>query len=237
MGDTKLRGPADATTEAFDNGEAAGNLPLVSLPDTEMEGGSDPLAVALVAAEKQTIMREQAMRIQANEARSGHQLQDSVGKKLLFDQAGEWAACVGKLCKLSAEDVQRRCGQALRGGTAGEPVLVVPTRPGFVRMYGPDFWSKFKPMDWCYGDAVFNDPRREVQVTFEQYCENLLRREELEYDVYEGVLLLISKSIHKNTTVKSPPYLRITNGFWTSICYHALVFQHVDLAWDFVCVR
>ena len=46
----KLRGPADATTEAFDSGEAADNLPFVSLPDTEMEGGSVPLAVALVAA-------------------------------------------------------------------------------------------------------------------------------------------------------------------------------------------
>ena len=63
---------------------------------------------------------------------------------------------------------------------------MVPTRRGFVRMYDPDFWSKFNPMDWCYGDAVFNDPRRERQLTFEQYCENLLRREELEYDVYEG---------------------------------------------------
>ncbi len=186
VGDTKLRGPADATTEAFDSGEAADNLPFVSLPDTEMEGGSDPLAVALVAAEKQTIMREQAMRIQANEARSGHHLQDSVGKKLLLDQAGEWVACVRKLSKMSAADVQRRCGHALRGATAGEPVLVVPTRRGFVRMYDPDFWSKFNPMDWCYGDAVFNDPRRERQLTFEEYCENLLRREELEYDVYEG---------------------------------------------------
>ena len=87
---------------------------------------------------------------------------------------------------MSAEDVQRRCGHALRGVTAGEPVLVVPTRRGFVRMYDPDFWSKFNPMDWCYGDAVFNDPRRESQPRFEQYCEKLLRREELENDVYEG---------------------------------------------------
>ena len=114
MEDTKLRGPADATTEAFDNGEAAGNLPLVSLPDTEMEGGSDPLAVALVAAEKQTIMREQAMRIQANEARSGHQLQDSVGKKLLFDQAGEWAACVGGIGQI----VSGGCAKTLWAGSS-----------------------------------------------------------------------------------------------------------------------
>ena len=50
-------------------------------------------------------------------------------------------------------------------------------------MYDPDFWSKFNPMDWCYGDAVYNDPRRDVQVTFEEFCDNLLRREELEYEL------------------------------------------------------
>ena len=58
IGDTKLRGPADATSDAFDSGEAADNLPFVSLPDTEMEGGDDPLALAMIAAEKQTIMKE-----------------------------------------------------------------------------------------------------------------------------------------------------------------------------------
>ena len=46
VGDTKLRGPADATTEAFGSGEAADNIAVRSLPDTEMEGGSDPLPVA-----------------------------------------------------------------------------------------------------------------------------------------------------------------------------------------------
>ena len=70
IGDTKLRGPADATSGAFDSGEAADNLPFVSLPDTEMEGGDDPLALAMIAAEKQTIMKEQALRTQANEATS-----------------------------------------------------------------------------------------------------------------------------------------------------------------------
>ena len=49
-------------------------MPFVSLPDTEMEGGDDPLALAMIAAEKQTIMKEQALRIQANEAKSGHHL-------------------------------------------------------------------------------------------------------------------------------------------------------------------
>ena len=88
-----------------------------------MEGGSDPVAVALVAAEKQKITKEQAMRFDANEAKSGNHLQDSLGKRMLLDQAGEWPACVGKLFKMSAEDVPRRCGQALRGAVVsrGQP--------------------------------------------------------------------------------------------------------------------
>ena len=186
IGDTKLRGPADATSAAFDSGEAADNLPFVSLPDTEMEGGDDPLALAMIAAEKQTIMKEQALRIQTNEAKSGHHLQDAVGKKLLLEQAEQWASSVKRLSKLSTVDVQRRCGRALQGVGAAEHVLVVPTKHSFVRMYDSDFWSKFNPMDWCYGDAVYNDPRRDIQLTFEEFCDNLLRREELEYDLYDG---------------------------------------------------
>ena len=33
---------------------------------------------------------------------------------------------------------------------------------------------------------MYNDPRRDVQLTFEEFCDNLLRREELEYDLYDG---------------------------------------------------
>ena len=34
-------------------------------------------------------------------------------------------------------------------------------------------------MDWCYGDAVFNNLQRDIQLIFEEFNENLLRREEL----------------------------------------------------------
>ena len=100
-----------------------------------------------------------------------------MGKKLLLEQAEQWASSVKRLSKLSAVDVQRRCGRALQGVGAAEHVLVVPTKHGFVRMYDPDFWSKFNPMDWCYGNVVYNDPRRDIQLTFKEFCENLLRRE------------------------------------------------------------
>ena len=72
---------ADATSGAFDSGEVADKLPFVSLPDTEMDGGDDPLALAMIIAEKQTVMKEQALRIQANEAKSGHHLQDVVERR------------------------------------------------------------------------------------------------------------------------------------------------------------
>ena len=70
IGETKYRGPADATSGAQDSGEASENLPFVSLPDTDLEAGSDPHALAAIAAEKQEIMKEQAMRITHNEARA-----------------------------------------------------------------------------------------------------------------------------------------------------------------------
>ncbi len=53
-------------------------------------------------------------------------------------------------------------------------------------MYDCDFWCRWNPMDWCYGDAVYNDPRRDVAPTFQEFCENLLLREELEYDLCKG---------------------------------------------------
>ena len=63
------------------------------------------MALAMIAAEKQVIMKEQALRIQANEAKSGHHLEDSVGKKLLLEQAEQWATCVKIVAKLSAVEV------------------------------------------------------------------------------------------------------------------------------------
>ena len=83
--------------------------------------------------------------------------------------------------KLSSVDKQNRYDQALSNFS-----LVEPTRPGFVKMYEPAFWCKSNPMDFCYGDLLHNDPRGQSAMTYEQYCENLLRREQLQYGVYEG---------------------------------------------------
>ncbi|MDA8583317.1 hypothetical protein N9L68_03765 [bacterium] len=53
-------------------------MPYISLPETDMEGGDDSLALAMVASEKHTSMKGQALRIQAKEAKSGHHLQGTI---------------------------------------------------------------------------------------------------------------------------------------------------------------
>ena len=62
-----------------------------------------------------------------------------------------------------------------------EDASSVPTQKGFIRMYDSDFWCRWNPMDWCYGDAVYNDDRRDITPSFQEFCENMLLREELEY--------------------------------------------------------
>ncbi len=114
LGDTKYRGPADATSDALETGEAKENLPYVSLPDTEMEGCGDKMALAAVAAEKQLVMKDTAKRNAKHEASSGHNLRDTIGDGLLKDQAREWQANIKSLAKLSAAGVTQRCDEALR---------------------------------------------------------------------------------------------------------------------------
>ena len=162
IGETKYRGPADATSGAQESGEAAENVPYVSLPDTDIEASSDPHALAAVAAEKQEIMKEQAMRIARNEANAngdgGGKMVDRVGRELLKEEAGSWEATAQNIAsKISSADKQSRYDQAL-----SNVALVMPTRPGFVKMHEPSFWCKFNPMDFCYGDILHNDPRRET---------------------------------------------------------------------------
>ena len=41
-------------------------------------------------------------------------------------------------------------------------------------------------MDWCYGDAVYFDDKREIAPTYDEFCQNMFLREEMEYDMYPG---------------------------------------------------
>ena len=71
--------------------------------------------------------------------------------------------------------------QSVIGYNSTEDTSPVPTQKGFLRTYDWDFWCRWNPMDWCYGDAGYNDPRREITPSFQEFCENMLLREELEY--------------------------------------------------------
>ncbi len=55
-------------------------------------------------------------------------------------------------------------------------------------MWEPDFWQQWAPMLWCYArvcrPGLYEAPYK--QLTFKEHCRNLLLREGLEYDLYDG---------------------------------------------------
>ena len=57
-------------------------------------------------------------------------------------------------------------------------------------MYEPRFWQEWDPLDWCYGDFLYGDPKlneeSSKQQDYKQYVKQCLLREELGYDTYEG---------------------------------------------------
>ena len=72
----------------------------------------------------------------------------------------------------------------------GNARLIVPTRQKYANMWQHTFWQEWNPMDWCYGDCVYGDPKLNEkpykQTSYQDWCKHLHLREELEYDVYDG---------------------------------------------------
>ena len=68
--------------------------------------------------------------------------------------------------------------------------LVVPTGRGYANMYESTCWQQWNPLDWCYGDFLYGDPKLDeepyTQQDYKQYVKQCLLREELEYDTYVG---------------------------------------------------
>ena len=68
--------------------------------------------------------------------------------------------------------------------------LVVPTGRGYAKMYESTFWQQWDPLDWCYGDFLYGDPKLDEepdkQQDYKQYVTQCILREELEYDTYVG---------------------------------------------------
>ena len=61
--------------------------------------------------------------------------------------------------------------------------LVVPTGRGYAKMYESTFWQQWDPLDWCYGDFLYGDPKLDEehykQQDYKQYVKQCLLREEL----------------------------------------------------------
>ena len=57
-------------------------------------------------------------------------------------------------------------------------------------MYESTCWQQWDPLDWCYGDFLYGDPKLDEepykQQDYKQYVKQCLLREELEYDTYVG---------------------------------------------------
>ena len=55
-------------------------------------------------------------------------------------------------------------------------------------MYESTFRQQWDPLDWCYGDFLYGDPKLDEepykQQDYKQYVKQCLLREELEYDTY-----------------------------------------------------
>ena len=62
--------------------------------------------------------------------------------------------------------------------------LVVPTGRGYAKMYESTVWQQWDPLDWCYGDFLYGDPKLDEepykQQDYKQYVKQCLLREELE---------------------------------------------------------
>ncbi len=62
--------------------------------------------------------------------------------------------------------------------------VVVPTGVEPVSMFAPSFWSAFAPLTFPYGDGVFG-LERDAELTYVEWCQYLMDREELAYEVDE----------------------------------------------------
>ena len=75
------------------------------------------------------------------------------------------------------EDASAKWSRTVRGA----PRLEVPTASQAVSMFDPSFWTSFDPKSFPYGDGVYG-LQRDAVLTFDEWGQCLLQRDELEYD-------------------------------------------------------
>ena len=147
-----------------------------------------------VAASKLELMERQAKAVQREEELS-EGLIDKAGRTKLFQSAKEFKEAVGVLSNESTKAhieaaLQAEPSVSFDAESEGGHRLIVPTRQKYANMWQHAFWQEWNPMDWCYGDCVYGDPKLNEkpykQTSFQDWCKHIHLREELEYDMYEG---------------------------------------------------
>jgi len=189
---SKYRGPADATVGARETGEDKDNLPVTFLCQDTVP--LDKSTCWQVAASKLELMERQAKAIQREEELSAG-LEDKAGRAKLYQSAKEFREAVGVM---SLDSTKAHVEKALQAEPSvsfdkectGGQRLIVPTRQKYANMWQHEFWQEWNPMDWCYGDCVYGDPKLNEkpykQTSFQDWCKHIHLREELEYDTYPG---------------------------------------------------
>ena len=208
---SKYRGPADSTVGAQEQGEDKDDLPCTFLCHDTVP--LDKNTCWQVAAAKLNLLERQAEAVRREEELS-EGLDDKAGRGRLFQTAQEFREAVGHL---SAASTKAHIESIMQNEPApddapppeltapqDEPTaaawsdargqeharLIVPTRKQYANMWQSKFWQEWDPMDWCYGDCVYGDPKLNEkpykQTSFQDWCRHIHLREELEYDMYPG---------------------------------------------------
>ena len=213
---SKYLGPVDSTVGAQELGEQKDGLPFTYLCHDTVP--LDKSTCWHVAAAKMSLMERQAQAVLREEELSVG-LECKAGRGRLLQTATEFREAVRLLSAAGTkahlesimqnepapvdapspeqtappdEPPQDEPQAAAWSGASGQgqPRLIVPTRKKYADMWQSKFWQEWNPMDWCYGDCVYGDPKLNEapykQTSYQDWCKHVHLREELEYDMYPG---------------------------------------------------
>ena len=163
---TKYRGPVDSTAAVQELGEHKEDVPWSFLCPDAADQELDHTAAWQIAQRKLEMMQEQSLAIEKEEQLAQGLSVDISGRKHLLNTCKDFQ---GAVHKLTTGSFLQNVEQALRTEVkADEPSsacqwqadrLVVPTGRGYARMYESTFWQQWNPLDWCYGDFLYGDPK------------------------------------------------------------------------------
>lgn len=216
---TKCRGPVDSAAAVRELGEHKEDVPWTFLCPDAADQELDQTAAWQIAQRKLEMIQEQALAIKKEEQLAQGLSIDKSGRKHLLNTCAELQGAVLKLTtgsflqnleralrteakasNTTANEETPQHGVDSAAGTQADESsstcqwqsgrLVVPTGRGYAKMYEPSFWQEWDPLDWCYGDFLYGDPKLDEepykQPDYRQYAKQCFLREEMQYDTYDG---------------------------------------------------